>query len=128
MTLNPVAPLNARVPEWTFGERLRKARRELQLNQEAMAERLGVKRVTYAAWEVGQNKPDITELAPRLEEVTGISRLWFVGWADTGSGTPTPGGSVTRRYRTPRKPQKTGGSVTYMGGRVLDTAHIAAAA
>lgn len=127
MTLNPVAPLNARVPEWTFAERLRKARRDIGLNQETMAERLGVKSTTYGAWETGRNKPDVADLAEKLEGVTGISRLWFVGWADGGSH-PDPGGSVTRWYRTARKPQNAGGSVTYLGGRVQHTADTAAAA
>lgn len=92
MTLNPVAPLNARIPEWTFAERLRKVRRELRVNQETMADRLGVKASTYGAWETGRNKPDLAELAPQLEAVTGISRTWFLGWTDGGSSTPPSGG------------------------------------
>ncbi len=96
MTLNPVATLNVRIPEWTPGERIRKARRELGLNQEDMAARLDVKRSTYEAWETGRNKPDMTDLAPRLEAVTGISRLWFIGWADGGIGPKGPAGPNTR--------------------------------
>jgi ribosome-binding protein aMBF1 (putative translation factor) len=86
MTLNPVAPLNARIPEWTFAERLRKARRDLKWTQAEMASRLDVKLSTYEAWETGRNRPDVAQLAERLERITGISRIWFVGWAD---GTPS---------------------------------------
>lgn len=96
MTLNPVAPLNARIPEWTFGERLRKVRREMRLNQEDMSARLDVKRSTYEAWETGRNKPDVIELAPRLEEITGISRLWFLGWEGSATGPNGPAGTNSR--------------------------------
>jgi transcriptional regulator with XRE-family HTH domain len=98
MTLNPVAPLNARVPEWTFAERLRKVRRDLKWTQADMAARLDVKASTYEAWETGRNKPDIAELAEKLEAVTGITRLWFVGWADAGNPNGGPGGSNPRSY------------------------------
>jgi transcriptional regulator with XRE-family HTH domain len=126
MSLNPVAPLNARVPEWTFAERLRKARRDLGWRQADMAERLGVKPSTYEAWETGRNKPDVADVAEKLEGVTGITRLWFVGWTDGGTA-PDPGGSVTRRYRTPRKSHNWGGGVTHLRGTLAATAEPVAA-
>lgn len=103
--MHPVAPLNARVPEWTFAERLRKVRREtLRINQEEMAERLNVKRSTYEAWETGRNRPDVALLSEQLEQITGITRLWFIGWADNapqpGPGTPT---GVTKAYLKSQK-------------------------
>lgn len=98
MTLNPVVPLNARTPQWTFAERLRKARREVGLNQETMADRLGVKTSTYGAWETGRNRPDLTDLAPKLEAATGISRMWFIGWAESSmEGPGGPGGGANSR-------------------------------
>lgn len=97
MSLNPVVPLPRRTPTWTFAERLRKARREVGLNQEKMAALLGVKTATLGAWETGRNKPDLADLAPRLEAATGIPRYWFLGWDD--STTPDPGNSVTSLYR-----------------------------
>lgn len=50
-----------------------KAWREQQLpsmSQEALAQRVGVDRVTVARWEAGR-KPDVG-LLPRLVEITGI--------------------------------------------------------
>ena len=98
MTLNPVITITGRVPEWTFAERLRKARRDLGWTQAEMSERLEMKASTYEAWETGRNRPDVSELAERLERVTGISRLWFAGWADGATNNnPDPGGqSLTR--------------------------------
>jgi transcriptional regulator with XRE-family HTH domain len=118
MTLNPVAPIDARVPEWTFAERLRKARRDLGWRQADMAERLGVKPSTYEAWETGRNKPDVADLAEKLEGVTGITRLWFVGWTDGGGTGPNPDGTVTWLY--PRKSHNWG-RVTPIGGRTVSS-------
>ena len=107
MTLNPVVPLRRRPPSWTFGERLRKARREVGLNQADMAKRLGVKTATLGAWETGRNKPDVATLAPRLEDVTGIPRVWFLGWDD--GPQPDPGDFVTSLYRPTQKGPRRGG-------------------
>lgn len=100
MSLNPVVPLHARVPEWTPAERLRKGRREARLTQARISELLGVKESTYAAWESGRNTPDILLLAPKLEEITGVSRMFFIGWVE--GTTPPSGGPVTGRYQFPR--------------------------
>jgi len=88
MTLNPVVPLRLRIPEWTSAERLRKGRRDAKLSQKEIASLLGVKETTYSAWETGRNQPDMIELAPRLEEITGVSRMFFVGWTEPGPGGP----------------------------------------
>jgi transcriptional regulator with XRE-family HTH domain len=129
MTLNPVAqtsplrnvaPLNARIPQWTFADRLRKARQELRWEQEQMAEALGVKRVTYAAWETGRNKPDLAELVPTLEAITGITRIWFLGWEDTNGPHPD-GGTVTRLYPGQHKSHNWGRKTPLAGGTVSST-------
>jgi len=90
MTLNPVVPLRLRIPEWSFAERLRKGRRDARLSQAEMASLIGVKESTYSAWETGRNTPDVADLAPRLEEITGVSRMFYIGWVT--SNNPTPGG------------------------------------
>ena len=73
-------------PEWTFGDRVRKARRVKGWAQaelaEALSEQLGhtVSAKAVAAWETDQNKPtDVVDVAQRLEEITGIPATWFVG-------------------------------------------------
>jgi len=80
--------MRLRIPEWTFAERLRKGRRDARLSQTEMSALLGVKESTYSAWETGRNTPDVAKIAPRLEEITGVSRMFFVGWTEPGPGGP----------------------------------------
>lgn len=68
------------VPEWNFADRLRKIRRDRHLTQEEFAERLGVKPVTFSAWEAGRSRPhDITEIAQTIERVFGVPAAWTLG-------------------------------------------------
>jgi len=46
---------------------------------------------TIGAWEAGTNKPDLADVAVRLEEKTGVRRAWWLGWAD-GTTSPDPSG------------------------------------
>jgi DNA-binding XRE family transcriptional regulator len=77
------------VPEWTFADRMRKIRRDvLDLEQGAFAEKLGVKRQAYAAWEMGRTHPrDILALARRVELVSGVPASWVLGFGETGVDT-----------------------------------------
>ena len=89
--MSHVTAIQVTPPDWTFGERIRKARRHLGLSQADMAERLGVGRKAYAAWEAEINGPG-TKLVPlcdRLAEMTFWPREWFIGWDDK---TPPPNG------------------------------------
>lgn len=83
-----------RIPQWTFAERVRKARRDLGIRQNDFAERLGVSLSAYSAWETGRNTPDIAKVAPRLEAATGIPRTWFLGWEDESPHPDGPGGGM----------------------------------
>ncbi|WP_375537680.1 helix-turn-helix domain-containing protein [Curtobacterium sp. MCBD17_032] len=84
--------MRRRYPTFSFGERVRKVRRETGMTQAEFAEKLGVGRQAYAAWEVDKNTPPrMVEVAERLEELTGVGREWFLGWAD-GSGPVGPAG------------------------------------
>lgn len=74
------------VPRWTFGDRVRKARRELRLSQAALADQLGaalgspLSTQTVGSWESGMNSPsDIVETSRALQEITGIPAEWFLG-------------------------------------------------
>lgn len=67
-------------PEWTFADRLRKARRESKKSQAEMAEAIGVSKEAVAAWEAGLNKPrDIVAVARSVEDTTNISAAWLLG-------------------------------------------------
>lgn len=76
-------------PRLTFGDRVRLIRRELQLSQEQLASRLGVKKVTLGAWEVGRNEPsDLIATAKRIQLATGVPASWIVGLDDPDGGGP----------------------------------------
>lgn len=82
--LATVTPMPVRIPTWSFGDRLRKVRREIVgVSMADMAARLEVGDKAYAAWETGRNTPqNIAALAVRLERLTGVPRTWFLGWED----------------------------------------------
>jgi transcriptional regulator with XRE-family HTH domain len=50
------------VPEWTMGDRLRKAREEFGLSQKDMAATLGVARNTIGNYELGATEPSAATL------------------------------------------------------------------
>lgn len=58
-----------------------------------MAGKLGVSQATYSAWETGRNVPTRdSEIAVKLENVTGVAREWFLGWADESPHPEGPDG------------------------------------
>lgn len=86
------------VPEITFGDYVRIARRELGLSQGDLAARLGVSHSRLAAWETGRNVPhDIRRITDALERATGISRHWFI-WGIDPNGTGPDDLMITHRY------------------------------
>lgn len=61
----------------TFGERLKQAREEAGMSQEALAEALGVVRRTVAGYEAGTKSPRLDRL-PRISEVLRKPPGWFL--------------------------------------------------
>lgn len=95
MSTNIIQMPARHIPIWTFGERVRKARREVGLTQEAMAKQLGVGAPAYAAWESGRNMPaNLPDVVVRLERISGVPRSWFLGWADESPRPDGPGGGA----------------------------------
>jgi DNA-binding XRE family transcriptional regulator len=88
------------IPAWTFADRMRKIRRDvLDLEQGPFAEKLGVTKQAYAAWETGRTHPrDILALARRVELVSGVPAEWVLGFratdASTGRYDAAPSGVV----------------------------------
>lgn len=73
------------VPQWGFGDRLRKVRTDIGYTQEEMAELLELKAATLSSYESGRANPRATALpalAARLELLTKVPRTWFMGWDD----------------------------------------------
>lgn len=69
------------VPEVELRDRLRIARRHAGFQQRDMAQHLGVQPPTYSAWETGGKVPrDVVEVARAMEQITGVSALWILGF------------------------------------------------
>lgn len=79
------------IPEWTFGDRLRKVRRERGLSQTDAAAALGVKTPQIASWETGANTPrDIVTIAKRCQLAWGVPAEWMLGLDVPTSPTNSP--------------------------------------
>lgn len=79
-----MAMTESRIPEWTVGDRLRKARDLAGLSQGEMADKLGVKRTSLSAWERGENQPrNFLDIVNRWGEITGVDPGWILGFAPT---------------------------------------------
>ena len=61
-----------------FGERLAALRKQRDMSQEALAEKLGLTRQTISKWETGASTPDLGLLV-RLAEVFGVSTDSLLG-------------------------------------------------
>lgn len=73
------------VPRWTFGDRVRRARREAGMDRLELAEKLGVSRSTVATWENDRSVPGRYEDVVReIADVTGVDAEWIAGFR-TGS-------------------------------------------
>lgn len=78
-----VTVLHRTRPAWTYGDRLRKVRRDRHLTQIQLAELLHVTAKAVDAWECDRNKPrDVVGLSTRIEDQFGLPRGWMLGYAD----------------------------------------------
>lgn len=79
------------IPEWTFGDRLRKVRREKRITQEQAAQALGVSGPQVAAWESGGNNPrDIVSIAKRCQLAWDVPAEWMLGLEVEAAPNPEP--------------------------------------
>ena len=77
------APMTA--PSFTFGDRLRRARRNAGLSQAEMAARLDVTPSRYGGWESDAARPwDIVDVARRVAEATDVPASWLLGVDSSG--------------------------------------------
>lgn len=81
------------IPEWSFGDRLRKARKSAGFSQEELAGRIGVALSSYGTWEAERATPRGTVLvnvARKVSDETGVPAEWLLGleissWMDATS-------------------------------------------
>lgn len=79
------------IPEWTFGERLRKIRRAVGAGQAEFADGLNENRKTYAAWELDKSSPrNVVAVARRVELMTGFPASWVLGLDQAEPARPAP--------------------------------------
>lgn len=98
------------IPSWTLGDRIRKARTTVGMDQRQFAEALGVKAGTLAGWEADNSKPrELVDVAMRIEEITSVPASWILGVGSLERKTPRDVGGrhgglrgITAEYR----PQK----------------------
>lgn len=69
-----------RIPEWTFGDRVRKVRRNAGVTQAEFAARLGVGAKAASAWESFDRTPrEVVSIAKRIELAFGVPAAWMLG-------------------------------------------------
>jgi transcriptional regulator with XRE-family HTH domain len=92
MTASTATP---RIPQWTLGDRLRKAREHAYMDQEELALRMGVSRGTVSNYELGRGTrpPKVVVLRAWAKEC-GVPYEWIV------DGFRAP----TARVTTPANP------------------------
>lgn len=104
----------------TTGQRIAQCRRQLNLSQEALGEKVGVSRQAISKWEADATLPDIDKLIA-LSRLFQVSVGWLLGVEEQPQPQPeTPQISeellwkieeVVRRYQPRKKPLTTGKKV-----------------
>jgi transcriptional regulator with XRE-family HTH domain len=67
-----------RVPVFSLGERIRKAREDAGMSQQQFADELGVDRKTVGNWEADRNQPRYRDLM-LVSSVADVSLEWLAG-------------------------------------------------
>lgn len=77
---------------WTFGDRIRKIRRTLNIPQGEFADAIGRKRESLSTWESGRvdGPRDVVAVAKRIELAYGVPATWTLG-LDAEKHGPTGG-------------------------------------
>lgn len=85
------------IPQWTLGDRLRKARKTAGLEQVDMARLLVKSRGAVAGWEAGAHRPDELALRAWAHE-TNVSLAW-IKYGSTMTEPDDGDPAVTGQYR-----------------------------
>lgn len=92
--------IQSRDLQWSFGDRLRKVRREAGLTQRQLASELQVTSAAIDAWESERNLPrNLQGMANRVELIFGLPRGWMLGYADPERPRDPSGPGNTVRLR-----------------------------
>lgn len=87
-----------KIPTFSFGERLAKARKDAGFTQKQMAYELDVSEATIAKWETDGGQPrDLFGIVEKWSDLTGIREDWLI----FGSDLTVSGGFSKRGFSTP---------------------------
>jgi transcriptional regulator with XRE-family HTH domain len=68
------------IPVWTFGDRMRKARRRSGMTTGEFAQALGITQSALGQYETDRSVPrNIVRMAQKVEALTGIPAAWMLG-------------------------------------------------
>jgi DNA-binding XRE family transcriptional regulator len=91
-------PDTTHIPQWTAGDRFRKAREDAGLTQQELADELSVDRNTVSAYESDQRKRPMRSVVKAWAMRCGVPAEWLT----TGGGSSTGGKTAPaprQRYR-----------------------------
>jgi transcriptional regulator with XRE-family HTH domain len=88
------------IPEWTLGDRLRKAREHAGLKQSELAEMIGIARSSVVSYESDRTVPS-RPVVLSWSMATGVPTEWVLGWlpAVTGRGVTSTSRSTAPYLR-----------------------------
>lgn len=87
------------IPNWTFGDKIRKARTQAGMEQRQFAAAINIKPGSLAAYETGRATPrfkDAPVIAKSIQLLTGIPYEWFL--IEDEPNLPHPSNSRHRDY------------------------------
>lgn len=72
------------VPQFEFGDRLRKARLYAGLTLTPVAAEMGVSEAAVSKWERNESPPrNVWEITAKYQELTGVDKNWLLTGEDT---------------------------------------------
>lgn len=74
------------IPNWSLGDRVRKARRAAGMSQQQLADAIGVKVGSVSSWEADTATPrDTLAVVSAIAEATSVSVVWLAGLDGEGA-------------------------------------------
>ena len=83
----------------TFGEKIREARKKLNMSQDDLAEKIGVSRRTITSWETGRALPRTRNVYEKLSEALNTSGLLSLSWNQKNSLATAAARALKNWYR-----------------------------
>ncbi len=96
---------SARIPQWTVGDRMAKARDTAGKTQAEMGAHFDVKAETISTWETMTRQPkEFLEKLKKWAEITNVSYTWLVTGSDGGVSMVTKDDALRLVHSAPTLP------------------------